>query len=248
MNRRYLLLLSYCISILFFSCSFDEEENLPQPELSKYNQELIAYFKEIALGFENDDSIKITRKWQSTMKVFIEGELSTELITKVEEVVHDINMMTTDGFFIELVTDKNLANCYIFFGAKSDFITLYPDAVDQMEDNYAIFNVWWQSNVIYEARIFIDTEQTNLLEQKSLILEEITQSLGLGKDSEKYPNSIFYETSTDGGFVLNYSELDKDLIRLLYHKEMGIGLNEDQTEYVLTRILTKEISQKAQDF
>lgn len=237
MNNTYLLLLSFCISILISSCSYDNEETLPQPELSLYHQDVIEYFKEIALGFEHGDTPKITRKWQSSMKIFIEGNPSISAIRKVEKTINEINNMATDGFSIELVNNLELSNCYMFFGTASEFIKKFPDAEEQMESNYAIFNVWWYENVIYNARIFIDTDRTSAAQQESLIIEEITQSLGLGNDSPKYPNSIFYETVTDGGFALDYCNIDKDLIQLLYHRDMEIGLEENEIEELLRDLL-----------
>lgn len=240
MNSKYLLLLSFCISILISSCSYDNEEILPQPELSIYQQDVIEYFKEIALGFEHGDSPKITRKWQSSMKIFIEGNPSVSAIRKVERTISEINSMATDGFSVELVSNYELSNCYIFFGTTSEFLKKFPEAEEQMGSNYAIFNVWWYDNVIYNARIFIDTNRTSIAQQESLVIEEITQSLGLGNDSSKYPNSIFYETATDGGFALDYSDMDKDLIQLLYHSDMEIGLGENQIDDLLRNILNNK--------
>jgi hypothetical protein len=51
--------------------------------------------------------------------------------------------------------------------------------------------------------------------QKSVLREELTQSLGLCNDSWEYPNSIFYQgwsTNTE------YSDLDKEIIQMLYNE------------------------------
>ena len=62
--------------------------------------------------------------------------------------------------------------------------------------------------------MYVDIYKANNIEQKHLLREELTQSLGLGKDSFKYPNSIFQSSWTQ---TLNYLKIDKDVIRLLYH-------------------------------
>lgn len=44
--------------------------------------------------------------------------------------------------------------------------------------------------VINKALIFVDSEIT-LKDKRHVIIEELTQSIGLLNDSDKYPNSIF---------------------------------------------------------
>lgn len=240
MNNRNLWLFYFFTFILISSCSKDNEDILPESEQSEYELEVISYFKEVALGFENGNSSEITRKWQSPMRVFLDGNPSSLINDKVKQSVNEINELVTDGFLIEIVNDYNLSNCYVFFGTASDFIEKFPDADGQIGSNYALFNVWWNNNIINRARIFIDTNRPNLKQQESIIVEEITQSLGLGKDSPRYPNSIFYETPNNGGFATEYANIDKDLIRLLYHPKMSVGLNENQVDEVLREILTSE--------
>ena len=69
--------------------------------------------------------------------------------------------------------------------------------------------------------MYVDTHRAN--SEGASVEEELTQSLGLGKDSEKYPNSIFQSSWTQ---TTEYLPIDRELIRLLYHPEMKIGLND----------------------
>lgn len=198
----------------------------------------IDYFKEIALGFENGNSSEITRKWGSTMKVFLDGNPSSAHQSKVTRTIREINNLATDGFSIQVVGNLQQSNCYMFFGTASEFLTIFPSAA--IGSNWGFVSVIWNDNVIDRSIIFVDTDQPTETQQTSLILEELTQALGLGKDSPSYPGSIFYETSTDGGFATEYAEIDKELIRLLYHPEMEIGLDRDQVDASLRNILKSE--------
>ncbi len=198
----------------------------------------IEYFKEIALGFENGNSSEIVRKWKSTMKVYLAGTPSPSHISKVQQSIDDINNLATDGFSARIVQSQSQSNCFMYFGTVSDYEDLFPGTV--VGSNFALFNVWWSNDVIREARIFIDIERTTSTQQQSLILEEITQVLGLGKDSPRFPSSIFYETSTNGGFATVYTEMDQELVRLLYHPDMTIGLDEFRTDAALRNILKSE--------
>jgi len=102
------------------------------------------------------------------------------------------------------------------------------------------FNVWWFNDRINRSRIFVDTERLDFGRQKSLIREELVQSLGLGKDSPRFPNSIFYETSTDGGFAESLSDLDREVIRLLYHPLMEVKLDKSAVETAIIEIYMSE--------
>ena len=221
------------ITLLLSSCSFNYE---PNSILNDYDESVISYFKEVALGFENGGT-EITRKWQSNMYIFIDGDVNNRLINKLELIINEINSLATDGFKIELTEDPKFANNYIFFGRASDFNSLFSGDPDLIWSSFGQYSVWHNNNIIYKARIFIDTHRSTLDQQKSLIVEELTQSLGLGKDSPRYPTSVFYETRLDGGFAQNYSEIDKDLIRLLYHPKMQVGLNSYMVDELLREIL-----------
>ena len=85
--------------------------------------------------------------------------------------------------------------------------------------------------------MYIDIFRADFIEQKHLLREELTQSLGLARDSDRYVNSIFQSSWTQ---TLRYSDLDKDLIRLLYHPKMSTGLDATHVDGVLSEILLSE--------
>jgi len=85
--------------------------------------------------------------------------------------------------------------------------------------------------------MYVDIDRANLTEQKHLLREELTQSLGLANDSQIYMGSIFQSIWTT---TTKYALIDKDLIRLLYHSDMSVGLNENQVDGVLREILISE--------
>ncbi len=204
----------------------------------KVSQDLITYFQDVALGFELGSASEITRKWGSAMKIYVDGSTNATLLAKLNRSIDDINELATDGFSVELVSSESQSNTYFYFGTKEEYESLFPGT--DIGTNWGQFNVWWNSNVINRARIFVDTQRPNTSQQESLILEELTQALGLGKDSPKYTNSIFYETSTNGGFNTEYSDLDRELVRLLYHPDMTVGLGSTQVEIKIKSIIKSE--------
>jgi len=235
MNSRFLALLL----ILIFASSCSKDEVSPELEIIENDiSDVIDYFKDIALGFEFGDASSITRKWNSELRIFIGGEPNAELTEELDNIRTEINELATDGFDVNIVNDSLQSNYYIFFGKGAKYSEIFPSQSNLVNSNLGLFSVYWNDqNHFTSGHMYVDTFRANSLVQKHLLREELTQSLGLGKDSPKYLESIFQSASTT---VTEYASIDRDLIRLLYHPEMSVGLNENQVNEVLIGILISE--------
>lgn len=206
--------------------------------LSPYQREVVEYFTEVALGFEFGSASKITRKWNRDIRVFVGGEQKTELMNELDDIISELNELITDNVNISVTTDTTNSNFYIFLGKGETYGNIFPSQADLVQSNWGLFNVNWDSDQhIDEARMYVDIYRPGADGQKHLLREELTQALGLAKDSPKYQNSIFQSSWTT---VIEYMEIDRDLIRLLYHPQMIVGLNKTQTEEQLEEILLAE--------
>lgn len=228
-------ILCFCLLVtLFWSCSNDD----PEIGLNQYDQRVIEYFGEVALGFEFGGATEVTRKWVGDMKIFVGGEQKPALLSELQGIINEINTLATDGFSISMVTDSLDMNYYIYFGSGADYASIYPSQSGLVAGNWGLFSVYWDaSEQIYKGNMYVDTERANDLEERHLLREELTQSLGLAKDSERYDDSIF---QTDWTTTTTFSDIDKDLIRLLYHPQMQTGLTTVQVEETLTQIILSE--------
>lgn len=236
---KRIYLLGALAATLCMSCA-DNTEDYISP-MSAHQREVIQYFKEVSLGFEYGNAPKTTFKWLSPMKIWVGGDKqNTFLLEELSKTIAELNALATDGFYIQLTDDTLQSNCYIFLGSKHEFLDRFPDAASTLNANYGLFNVWIHQHQIIKARIFVDTYQPTLNQQKSTLKEELTQALGFGKDSPHYANSIFYETPEDGGFALEYSDLDLEIISLLYHPDMKVGLTEGMVNLILIEIFRKQ--------
>jgi hypothetical protein len=223
-------------SSLLYSCSKDEEEVLPESGLTEYQTDVIDYFKEIALGFEFGNASRITRRWSNDMKIFVGGSPTPELLTELDIIVDDIMSLTTTSFSIEMVSDSAQSNYYIYFGSGNSYSEIFPSLAGLVDSNWGLFNIFWNgSNELHTGYMYVDIYRASSVEQKHLLREELTQSLGLAKDSSLYSESIFQQAFSTK--VTEYAEIDKDLIRLLYHPDMRTGLNIIQVDGVLRNIL-----------
>jgi len=196
---------------------------------------VIDFFKSVALGIEYGSTIKLTRKWSSDMKIFVGGSPSDELLQELHLIKNEINALVTDGFSMEIVNDSVNSNYYIFFGSGKDYANLFPGQSYYIKDNWGLFYIEWDTNFeITSGDMYVDINKANLVEQKHILREELTQSLGFPNDIPYERESIFYK---DWSTTNYYSDLDIEIIRLLYHPEMGAGLNESSVDNVLKGIL-----------
>jgi hypothetical protein len=209
------------------------------PVLNEYQKDVIAYFKEIALGFEYGSASGITRKWRTPMKIFIGGEATAPVLEELDLVISELNELVSDGFRIEIVNNREESNFYIFFGSRNDFVSMYPADTETVKGSSGIFRIFWtRYNYISKGYAFIHTG-TSEKEQRHAVREELTQSLGLGKDSLLYPESIFQSKWT---LPTEFSAIDREIIRCLYHPRMKVGMMGEDVDMILTDIFLHQNS------
>ncbi len=221
---------------VLYSCA-DEPEMGPASPLTAYDRSVISYFQQVALGYEFGNASEITRKWQSNMRIFVGGVNDENLLDELERVVEEINLLATDGFEVEIVEDTLQSNYYVFFGPGSEYGRIFPGSAQFVNSNWGLFSVFWNNNAINRGYMYVDTERADPIVARHLLREELTQSLGIGKDSDRFDDSIFrssFSTTTE------YSEIDRDVIRMLYHPDMPIGIGRAQVEEAITAILIAE--------
>jgi len=180
-------------------------------EVSNHSQEAKDYFKEICLNSENGESFKNASKWDKDVKIYVHGYCPDYMITELDDIVGELNDLI-DPINIEVVSNKSEANTFLFLGSDGGFQQEYPIVGGRdLSRTGGYFLV--KSNKAY---LYVNMVRTgnDTQAQRSILREELTQSLGLYNDSWKYPNSIFYQGGND---VTEYSDLDKEIIQMLYN-------------------------------
>ena len=205
--------------VLLLSCS-------DMSDVNNFTQEEIDYFTEIALGAEFGDEVPVIKKWRNNLRIKIIGEPTELDVQTINDIVNDLNEII-DGIKVKIVDKKE--NVTITFSPESDFAKIDPNYVPT---NYGFFWALWHDDnfIIYDASILISSADITQKERSHLIREELTQSLGLMNDSNKYNDSIFYQEWTD---IVKYSEIDKAVIKLLYLKKIKPGMSKEQVLKIL---------------
>lgn len=233
-SNNYFFLILAVLFVLIQACSPD----MAQPELSSYQKEVISYFNKVALGFEFGGASETTRKWIDPMSIFLGGEKNMELEQELDRIVSEINGLVTDGFKIIIIEDSLASNFYLYLGTGENYADLFPSQSDKIDSNLGLFTLYWdKQNNLNRGHMYVDTQRARGDAQKHLLREELTQSLGLGRDARDYPESVFQQSWT---LTMNYAPIDKDLIRLLYHPKMVSGLSEMEADLIIKDILLHE--------
>lgn len=228
----------FSLLILLGSCSSDDEDVRPVNSdfdgLSRHEIDVVTYFREIALGFEFGDASRITRKWNQPMRIFVGGEPTQAHLTELNSIISELNGLATDDFEMTLVEDTLQSNYYLFVGPYQEYQRMFPDLSELIVSNWGLFSVWWDGNQnLNRGQMYVDTERPDAQAQLHLLREELTQSLGLARDSGRYPDSIFQQEWTT---VTRYTTIDRDLIKVLYHPRMTSGYNTTTVLPILRQI------------
>ena len=221
--------------VLSVISSIASNDNPKKALLSEQQKGVVTYFQEVALGFEFGNTTAVTRKWAADMKVFVDGNASAEAKAELKKIVAEINALVSDGFKISIVSRREDSNMLLFFGSKSAYGELFPKEASLLKGASGLCTISWNNkNHIIRGHIFIKNENISAVEQRHVIREELTQALGLGKDSPRHMDSVFqssYTTPTE------YAAIDKQLIAILYNPKMDAGLAAPDVENVIANIL-----------
>jgi hypothetical protein len=144
------------------------------------------------------------------MKIYVEGEKIDYLMVELNDIVSELNNII-NTIEIEIVKNPKDANMFIYLGSSDGFANYCPN-LDRslLTNNWGLFSVGSVKGYMY-----VDINRANEVEQKHLLREELTQSLGLFNDSYKYPESIYYQGWTT---TTEYAPIDVELIEMLYNE------------------------------
>jgi hypothetical protein len=189
--------------------------------LNGYSQtdDVIEYYNEICANSEWSGK-KTPSRYKKDIKIYYNGNVSDELIMELNKIVSELNELI-DIVNVELVDQIDSSNVYLFFGSGEEFINSLDVTQSKknrlyrlIKSNWGIFSTNESWGTIIDSKVFVDTDRNKqLVRQKHLLREELTQSLGFPNDSYEYEDSIFQQKWTE---VTEYSDLDREIIKLHY--------------------------------
>lgn len=160
------------------------------------------------------------KKWLQDIDIRISGAPTDEDQETLDDVVADLNELIP-SVDIDLVDRDADINVYIV--ASSEFRDYIPEYVDG-NDGFFYYR-YRDSGELYKADIVVRSEGIEQELRSHLLREELTQSLGLAKDSNTYLKSIFYQGAS---LTEEYSNIDEIIIEMLYRPEIKAGFTKKQ--------------------
>jgi hypothetical protein len=219
------------LGILLHSCEKPEigfSQELKAHLASRYSKGTLEYFKDIAFGAEHGRALPLIRKWKSDISVSIRGEVNNEdknelkiIIDDLNEIIHPVKLFIDEGntdIVMHIIAPEK------FTSVSTTFKNVALGAFTTKNDlDYYIYH----SEIIVSSNIQIQQIRNHILR------EELTQSLGLMKDSYRFKDSIFYQGSS---YTTEYSQIDKEIIEILYNSDIPAGLTLTEYEKFLNEI------------
>jgi hypothetical protein len=194
------------------------------------SDEAISYFLEIALGSEFGNSEQVIRKWEGRVRIAVYGNPTQEDEKTLQLILEELEVLAP-ALDIGFAEYGSVPNIEFYFVPEPEFRSYEPNYRPR---NMGFFWVWWDDHVINRARILIASEDIDQQARSHLIREELTQALGLMQDSDRYPDSVFFSKWTK---TTEYSEIDRNVIALLYRPDIRSGMTRQQ---VLQALQTRE--------
>ena len=193
-----------------------------------YTEAELTYFAEIAFGAEFAGSANpLLHRWEAGPSIRVHGTptaadeaILTRAIEEINALIRGVRLERTDG----------AGDIDLYFVPQADFPLYEPNAVPGAT---GFVWVWWdRTQRIVRARVMVASDISQ--EGRShVIREELTQALGLLRDSPRYPESIFYAASA---LTQSYAPVDRAVIEMLYRPELAPGMTRERALLVLTRL------------
>ena len=187
-------------------------------ELKKrYSIEEINYFYETALYNEElGEQPHFIVKWKHDILISIFGDTLVGDHARVQDVIEQLNALSLP-IGISMTPDTTVANLRVRFGNKQQL-----NLANSVRGHANITATKRGIAQYADVEIVNDTPEKirDNVHRQSIILEEITQSLGIPADSYAYPRSVFYE---GWNREIQLSEIDKRIIQLLYEPSIPVG-------------------------
>lgn len=186
----------------------------------------MAYFEQVAFGAEEGADYRRIRKWRHDIRFAVLGSPSAGDLATVDAVIAELDRLVAP-LHVSRVSEQ--PNALILFLPKSNPYIPDPAPVRDAEGEVSVFST--AAGEILAATVYIPVYRLDGRRRAHVIREEMTQALGLLRDSWSYPDSIFYEGMHA---VTEFAAIDRTLIRTLYRPEIRPGMSVADVRAVLS--------------
>lgn len=204
--------------------------------LSDAQKETIAYYQYLTLWeAPTNSSLDNTNRWMEPMKLYLDGQISAQFRTNVEEVINEYNtIFENSDFSIALVETLAESNAHLYFGDTNDIEGLWDDMFEIIDGKtfagYAISST--NNSVLSNSRIWVSSPLSILFKH------EMGHALGFGHSEKCEMDSSFMCSSIDPEH--DFLAVEKEIIGYAYANDMEAGLTAEEIKTTLANKLYLE--------
>jgi endonuclease/exonuclease/phosphatase family metal-dependent hydrolase len=177
------------------------------------------YLRESVLGKEHGDGNGSIVCWDQPATVRAIGG-NKENLKHLKSVIAELNDALEGTDMHYTLSDRpQKKELRVYFAPSSEFPKLGKKEGITIHDNVDGFAaLTWNtaSRIIDSATVFIATEKSSGQFQRHIILEEVTQTLGIMGDNTVYPESVTFSRGHDQGSAPTLGDVDKKALQLIY--------------------------------
>ena len=195
--------------------------------------DIIRYFDEVALTSEysTGEDTKSLLRWESEIRYCLHGSYTQEDADWIAHIFKQLN--TLEGFpGARRVQIETLANMNLYFCDRAEFHDRMYDSVPDDNADGATTYYYNGANHITDATICYWEDMSRSV-RKSVMTEEIINSIGFSNDTTERENSVVYQY---GSWTNEPDEVDWLLLRLIYAPEMRAGMRRAEAEKVIRKL------------
>ena len=194
---------------------------------------MVAYFNEVVLDMEyttGDGDASVVQKWERPISYRIEGVPSHRDAQSISVLSKQLN--SVEGFpGIRAATGLE-QNVTISFLHDEEFETRFSHVIQgESADGAVQFWYYNDTNAIYSGRIGYRKDAAQEI-RDSVIPEELVNLLGIN-DSTLREDSITYQ---NGSEVIELSDVDWAIIKLLYNPKIHCGMTAAECETIIREL------------
>lgn len=194
--------------------------------------QVIAHFNKVVLGIElnaGTGEVSLVQKWDAPINYRIEGMPNRQDAQNLNNLTKQLNAV--EGF-PGIQAAKGLEqNLTIYFLKDEEFKTQFAHIMEG-KPGYGVAQVWHNdSNGIYAARI--GYRQSASQELRDLLLpEKLMEMLGISEVTVQKEITTGLKPKT----IIDLSDLDWSVIKLLYNPRIHNGMNADECEMIIREL------------
>ncbi len=198
---------------------------------------LVNHFTHLLLGKSPTSANQLKMvKWMSILKLYLDGPITEEYRTVVDNAITEFNAIFTKGSFrITVVPTIAEANVHLFLGTREELAAFWPDVYPIVKDKPVTGYTYNDApgNTFTNLRMWVSNDT------EILFKHELGHVLGLGH-SESCSGSHKSYMCSEFDASCTMLPIDVEVLRYLYHDEMPSGLNEYEIGQKLAELLPKD--------